>query len=134
MARLGSSAIGDVLEFEVASENATRKVSLSVADLKIEPATVVVPDDFRSIGGMVVASISPGSPHYGEMRGAVIQNVTAGGLAHNAGLRAGDVIIEVNQRAISDVGQISDLIEDAAGISRVKISRQRVPFLVQFSR
>lgn len=133
MARLGSSAIGDALEFEIAVENATRKVSLTVADLKFEPVTVVVPDDFRSIGGMVVAAIGPGSPHYGELRGAVVQNVTAGGLAHNAGLRVGDVIIEINQRAISDVGQVSDLVQDAAGISRVKISRQRVPFLVQFS-
>lgn len=134
MARLGSSAIGDALEFEVVAEDAIRKVNLTVADLKIELATAVVPDNYRDIGGMIVEAIGPGSPHYGELRGVVVQQITAGGPAHNAGLRIGDVIIAINQETITDVGQISDLIDAAAGISRLKISRQKVPYLLQFSR
>ena len=75
MARLGSSAVNDTLEFEVASETGSHTAKLTVSDLKIVPTTVEVPSDLRIIGGIVLASIEPGSPLYGQVRGAVVHRV-----------------------------------------------------------
>jgi S1-C subfamily serine protease len=134
MARLGSSAIGDTLELAVADENSTRKVKLTVADLKSAPATVGVPHEFKGMGGLVVASIAPGSPLYGELRGVTVQRVESQSPAESAGFQVDDVIVAINKESIADVSQIAQLVQADAKVDRVQISRSNIPYLLQFSQ
>jgi S1-C subfamily serine protease len=134
MARLGSSAIGDTLELAVADENSTRKVKLTVADLKTAPATVIVPHEFKGMGGLVVASIGPGSPLYGELRGVTVQRIESQSPAESAGFQVDDVIVAINQESIADVSQIAQLVQADAKVDRVQISRSNIPYLLQLSQ
>lgn len=133
MSRLGSTAIGDALDLEVAAENSLKKVRLTMADFKVPPPTAVIPAEFRGIGGLVAASIVPGSPHYGELRGVLVQRIEPNSNAERAGFQAADVIVAINQGRISDVSQISQLVQAGANVDRVQIIRSRVPYLVQLS-
>lgn len=133
MTRLGSSAIGDTLELEEAAENSVRKVRLTMADLKISPPSAVVPHGVKGIGGLVLASIGPGSPLYGELRGVIVQRIESPSPAQNTGFEVDDVIVEINRESIGDAGQISDLVHAGTSVDRVKISRRGVPYLLQFT-
>lgn len=133
MTRLGSSAIGDTLELEVAAEDSVRKVSVTMADLKTAPVTTAVPNNFKGIGGLTVASIGPGSPLYGELRGVIVQRMEAHSPAAVAGFEVGDVIVEINQQRVSEAEQVSNLVQEGSSLDRVKISRRNVPYLLQFT-
>jgi serine protease Do len=134
MARIGSSAIGDTLEFEVASENATRKVKLTMADFKIEPSPAAIPRESGGIGGLTLASIGPGSPLYGQLRGVIVQSVEPQSPAESAGFKVNDVIVGINQKNIADASQVLELVQEGASIDRVQISRSNIPFMVKLSR
>jgi serine protease Do len=126
MSRLGSSAIGDTLEFDVAATDSVKKVKVTMTDFKPAAVTAVVPRDTSGIGGLVVASIGPGSPLYGEIRGVVIQQIEPQSPAEKAGFNVGDVIVAINQKSIMDAGQIAQLVDAGMSIDRVQISRNRL--------
>jgi predicted metalloprotease with PDZ domain len=133
MSRLGSTAIGDTLEFDVAAKDSISRVKLTMADFKPAPITAVVPSDTSGIGCLVVSSIGPGSPLYGEIRGVVIQQIEPQSPAEKAGFSVDDVIVAINQQTIVDAGQIAQLVDTGTSIDRVQISRNRVPYALKFS-
>jgi serine protease Do len=47
-----------------------------------------------------------------EPRGVVVRGVRGGSPAENAGLRAGDVITEVNHKAVADAAQMKRALEN----------------------
>jgi serine protease Do len=133
MSRLGSSAIGDTLEFDVAAKDTVKKVKVTMTDFKPAAVIAAVPRDTSGIGGLVVASIGPGSPLYGEIRGVVIQQIEPQSPAQRAGFNVGDVIVAINQQSIMDAGQIAQLVDAGTSIDRVQISRNRLPYALKFS-
>jgi hypothetical protein len=49
-------------------------------------------------------------------------------------LLPGDVIVGINQDTIIDIGQVSHLVQAAAGVERVKITRRGLPFLLRHTQ
>lgn len=134
MTRLGSSAIGETLQLEVASESAVKKVSVTVADFKVEPTTTTIPGEFRGMGGMTVASIEPGSPLYGVIRGAVIKGVEPQSVAEKTGFQPGDVIVGIDHSTIRHVSQVAEVVHAGSHVDQVKINRGGIPYVVQLPR
>ena len=65
--------------------------------------------------GMTVANITPRIQEYfdlpGELRGVVIAQVREGSIAADAGLQAGDVILEVNRLPVNNVAEFKRAID-----------------------
>jgi Do/DeqQ family serine protease len=133
-ARVSSVPIGDMLELSVRSGDATRNVVLTVSDMRDEPLVVKVPPEARGLAGVSVSSIAPGSPLYGEVRGAVVSELDTTSPAGKAGLQRDDVIVGIGNDDIRDPEQILRLAELNAPMERVRILRQGMPFSLQIGR
>ncbi len=101
-----SVKVGEMQEKAEASESPSRKSSLGLT------VQTVTPDIARDLGlnresGVVVASVEPGSP------------------ASDAGLRAGDLIREVNRKPVRDVEEFRQQIQDARGQNDILLLIQR---------
>lgn len=65
----------------------------------------------RSKIGVIVQPITPElSEHFGTTTGAIVSSVQPGGPADKAGIKAGDVIVEVNGKKINDTSDLQNQI------------------------
>ena len=65
--------------------------------------------------------------------GVRISGVTAGGAAEQAGLQAGDILLDYNGRAMTDLQVYSNLIRESApgDIVRLDVQRDALRFTVE---
>ncbi|MEJ5172658.1 MAG: Do family serine endopeptidase [Hydrogenothermaceae bacterium] len=65
----------------------------------------------RSKIGVIVQPVTPElAEHFGINYGAIVSNVQPGGPADKAGIKAGDVIVEVNGKKITDISELQNQI------------------------
>ena len=65
-----------------------------------------------------------------EVRGALVNSVALGSAAERAGLRQGDVIVEINRQAVRTAADVRGALERAGGRpSLVLINRRGMIFL-----
>lgn len=57
-------------------------------------------------------------------RGVLVLEIESGSRAAAGGLRAGDVIVEVNRRVINDLGEFNAAVEDAERLTAVTVLRE----------
>ena len=69
-----------------------------------------VSDGGGSIDGAELAELTSGMPGYGEVKGVAIISVVPGSTASRAGLRPWDIIMSVNNRAVSTVDELQKTI------------------------
>lgn len=80
--------------------------------------------------GMLLQPLSPGlAQAFGldAVRGALVVNIRPGGMAEQAGIRSGDIILSVNGKAAATHGELEDQIDRARAGDRLAIEvwRQR---------
>lgn len=76
----------------------------------------------RSKIGVIVQPITPElSEHFGTSYGAIVSNVQPAGPADKAGIKAGDVIVEVNGKKIEDVSDLQNQIMKNPPGSQVEV-------------
>ncbi|MEZ0323964.1 MAG: Do family serine endopeptidase [Hydrogenothermaceae bacterium] len=65
----------------------------------------------RSKIGVIVQPVTPElAEHFGVNYGAIVSNVQPGGPADKAGIKSGDVIVEVNGKKITDISDLQNQI------------------------
>jgi len=94
-------------------ETVTLNVTIAMMD---EPGQPVVAQAEEEKGplGLAVEAVTPSVARelkLSEPRGVVVRGVRSGSPAENAGIRAGDVITEVNHQAVADPGQMKLALE-----------------------
>src|SRR5690606_11958222 len=104
-----------------------------VASLALEAAPETTPRDELEVGGFSpftgakVLNLSPAVAeelaYRGKAEGVIVGAVESGSLADDAGLRRGDVVLEVNGAAISSTRQLAEMSETGERYWRVVIER-----------
>src|SRR6266403_1534575 len=97
--------IGKEVTVKVLRDKETKEFKVMIAELKDEEIAAAGKNDGEKLG-LTVQTLTPeiaqnlGVP---ELKGVVVTAVESGSSAEDAGLRRGDIILEVNRQAIEDV-------------------------------
>ena len=92
----------------------------SIVDSIIEKGYVTKP-----YIGVMVSDVGEESTKYGLPEGAAVVSVTEGGPAEKAGIKANDIITEVNGKAISGKSDLSTVISEHAAGDKLTLSIYR---------
>ena len=102
-ARLGVVPAGETVELQVRRGAETRLIKARIAELETRQAA----------GGQAVAELGGAmlaNGQAGGTRGVVVSTVEAGSPAFGHGLRSGDLIVGVNQRRVTSVAELANVL------------------------
>jgi len=127
--RLATKGIGATVSLRV-----LRDAKEYVANLALEAAPETVPRDeveiagFSPFTGARVLNLSPAVAeelsYPGKAEGVIVGAIAAGSLADEAGLRRGDVVVEVNGVAVTSTRQLAGLADEQVRYWDVVIERK----------
>lgn len=126
--RVNSLAVGAVVEF-VAMRNGQRRILRiqMISAPESPPRNETLVSGRNPVAGARIANISPAVADemglQGIEKGVVVVSVTSGTLAARVGLSARDILLEINDRTVSDVAQALGFLEGASRGWRLKIRR-----------
>jgi len=113
---------GSSIELEVVSKDGNRKIKLTLEEMPAPPAdsTVDLPIDDGPLGGMTLAPVSRLTRKKYKLpeqilAGAVIIAVKPASSADQAGLEAGDVLLELNKKELSDPADFIERYHTSVG-------------------
>jgi serine protease Do len=98
--------IGKQVTVKVQREKDTKEIPVTIAELKDEEVAAAGKGESEKLG-LTVQTLTPEiAQNLGvtDVKGVVVTAVESGSPAEDAGLRRGDIILEVNRQAIEDVG------------------------------
>lgn len=108
--KVGLLRVGDAVRLTVVREGETMTIDLAVG----EAGKVALGPGSRipELKGVVLGPIGPSSPLYEEVEGVLVIEVEEGTKAWEAGLRADDVIVQVNRREVREPDEIVAVVEE----------------------
>jgi Do/DeqQ family serine protease len=101
---IGLKRSGDTVELEVLREGKKRKIKAQLGEQAVA-MQVSAMDIHPGLQGAELATLDASSPQFSGEAGVLVASVEAGSPAAQRGLRAGDVIIGVNRRKVSNLGE-----------------------------
>jgi serine protease Do len=111
---VANTPVGKRVEVEVLRQGQTKTFSLTIAELP-EASLAAVPDVTEQLG-MEVQDLTPelaqslGLTH---SQGIVVTEIDDDGPAAEAGIRRGDVILEVNRQRVADIQQYTEALQSS---------------------
>jgi serine protease Do len=106
--------VGQKIELDVIREGKQIKVEVTTTEMPAEAGERRAPSVMKEWFGLRVTAVTPdiarelGLP---RPEGVVIENVEAGSVGQDAGLRRGDVILQVNRQKVRDESDYRTLME-----------------------
>jgi serine protease Do len=106
--------VGQKIELEIVREGKRIKVEVTTAEMPPEKGERKLPSETKEWFGLRVTAVTPdiakelGLP---KAEGVVVENVESGSVGQDAGLRRGDVILEVNRQKVRDESDYRALME-----------------------
>jgi len=119
--RIGLLPAGSEVQLDTIHNGKPRQVVARL--IEAVPEKLEVPDKIPSLAGVTLGQIEPGSPLYGRAEGAIVLEVKPGSNAAQAGLRAGDAIVGVNQEPVSSPEDVVRIASDTEGQLLLQIVR-----------
>ncbi|HYR71351.1 MAG TPA: DegQ family serine endoprotease [Candidatus Acidoferrum sp.] len=112
---VAATVVGRQVPVAVVREGKTVALNVTIAQMD-EPGRPVVAQAEEEKGplGLTVETVTPSVAKdlkLSEPRGVIVRGVRGGSPAENAGIRAGDVITEVNHKAVADAAQMKQALE-----------------------
>jgi Do/DeqQ family serine protease len=101
---IGLKRSGDTVELEVLRDGKKRKIKAQLGEQAVA-MQVSAMDIHPGLQGAELATLDASSPQFSGEAGVLVASVEAGSPAAQRGLRAGDVIIGVNRRKVSNLGE-----------------------------
>ena len=108
--KVGMLRVGDAVRLTVVREGETMTIDLAVGEagkVALGPGSQI-----PELKGVVLGPIEPSSPLHGEVEGVLVIEVEEGTPAWEAGLRADDVIVQVNRREVREPDDIVAAVEE----------------------
>jgi serine protease Do len=102
---VASTPVGKTIPVEVMRDGKTKTIDVTIRKLN-DQTTAVSPKEEKSEWGLALQNIRPEERHQMNLtgnEGVLVQAVTPGSPAANAGVQAGDVILQVNQVPVGSV-------------------------------
>ena len=107
---IGLKRSGDTVELEVLRDGKKRKLKAQLGEQAVA-VQVSAMDIHPGLQGAELETLDASSPQFSGEAGVLVATVEAGSPAAQRGLRAGDVIIGVNRRKVSDLGEFQQYAE-----------------------
>jgi serine protease Do len=126
---VAATAVGRQVPVTVVREGKTVALDVTIARMD-EPGEPAVAQAEESKGplGLTVETVTPSVAKelkLSEPRGVLVRDVRSGSPAENAGIKAGDVITEVNHQAVADAAQMKRVLEKHPSGTPVVVMIQR---------
>ena len=112
---VASTPVGKKVIVEVIRKGKKKSIEVEIGEIKEEKEGAPTERESKPTLGMTVEEITPELVReldLTETQGVVVVQVDAGSQAMEAGIRPGDVILEVDQEAVSDLKGFEDKIDD----------------------
>ncbi len=125
---VASTPVGKSVTVEVIRKGKKKNVEVKISELKDEKEAPVVTEAKPKLG-MTVEDLTPElAKNFGlsESKGVVVVEIEEGSSAAEAGLKAGDVILEIDQSPVKDVKDFNRKIESyKAGDTVLVLAKRR---------
>ncbi len=121
--RVFTVPLGTVLPIVIREGGKDTRHLLPTAPITLATQEHVLPSDLGGIAGLVVADIALGNPLYGDIRGTQVVRAPAGTRAAGLGLKAGDVIVGLEDNNIRRSEQLIRYADRAGMKYRLDIVR-----------
>ena len=108
--KVGLLRVGDAVRLSIVRDGETMTIELAVGERG--EVTLSAGSQIPQLEGVALGPLTPDSPLYEELKeGVVVMAVEVDTPAWNAGLREGDVIVEVNRQEVKDSDDILAVLE-----------------------
>ncbi len=112
---IGLKRSGDTVRLEVIRDGDTRRVKATLGEQAAD-VQVAAEELHPGLQGADLETLDESSPRYEGESGVLVSNVVPGSPAAQRGLRPGDVIIAVNRRRVSSLGDLQAIAENAQSL------------------
>ncbi len=122
---VAQTAVGEKVEVVLIRDGKRKEVQVEIVKLE-EDELASAEDEAESRLGMTVQELTPelaGSLELGDAGGLIIAGVTPDSPAADAGLRRGDLILEINRQPVSDLSAYAEMLKSNEG--------KRILFLIK---
>ena len=115
-ARVGLGAIGDKVAIGIVRDGERETLEATIG--QAGTAGLARSDDTHASGlaGVTLRDLDPAHPLHGRVRGVEVVEAMPYSQAWEAGLRAGDVILAVNRRAVAGVAEFENAVAGARSL------------------
>ena len=107
--KVGLLRVGDAVRLTIERDGEPMTIELAVGESS--EVALGAGSQIPQLKGVVLGPLTPSSPLYEEVEGALVIEVEVDTPAWNAGLREGDVIVEVNRREVKSTEEILEALE-----------------------
>ncbi len=107
--KVGLLRVGDAVRLTIVRDGEPMTIELAVGESG--EVALGAGSQIPQLKGVVLGPLTPSSPLYEEVEGALVIEVEVDTPAWNAGLREGDVIVEVNRREVKSTEEILEALE-----------------------
>ena len=107
--KVGLLRVGDAVRLTIERDGKPMTIELAVGERS--EVALGAGSQIPQLEGVVLGPLTPSSPLYEEVEGALVIEVEVDTPAWNAGLREGDVIVEVNRREVKSTEEILEALE-----------------------
>lgn len=112
---VGAAPIGRTVTIEIVRDGAVRELPITVTPSREEQVARVENAPDQPALGLTVGDLTPELAHElnaGDMRGVVVYSIAPGSSAAAAGLKPRDLILQVNRKAVKDVGSYQRALKE----------------------
>ncbi len=125
---VAAAPVGKKADLKVIRKGKEQKLSVQLGELEAEPklASAAEPESKPGAYGLKVQELTPEIAEQlqlGDAKGVLVAGVEPGSAAEEAGLRRGDVVLEVNQRAVSAVDEFQAALSASKKGALLLVSR-----------
>jgi serine protease Do len=135
---VAATSVGSKIEVKVLRKGKKKSFSVVLGELEPGERVASVPrEETAGAYGLHVQNITPEVAEHLELEaleGVLISTVEPGGAGEEAGLRRGDVILEVNQAAVSDVSEFSKALQSSEKGALLLVRRGNAEIFVPLKR
>ena len=126
---VGAVKPGDSVEVVVIRDGKQKLLDVEIgaleADLKAGKTVQQAGKEESKLGAVVANITSDELEELGVDNGVMVKEVSPDSAAASAGLRAGDIIVKLDRKAVEDVSQLETQLDNAAGGKALPILVQR---------
>ena len=119
--KVGLLRVGDAVRLTIERDGEPLTIDLAVGESG--EVALSAGSQIPQLEGVVLGPLTPSSPLHGEVEGVLVVEVEADTPAWNAGLREGDVIVEVNRRKVESTDDVLEVLEGSSPPLLLNIQR-----------
>jgi len=132
---VAAAPVGKKAQIKVIRKGEEQKLAVQLGELEAEPvlASASEPESQPGAYGLQVQALTPEIADQLQLKGTegvLVSGVKAGSPAEEAGLRRGDVILEVNQQPVADLAEFRDALAGSRRGALLLVSRGGAEIIV----